>query len=521
MKPSNTYLTITIGPIYKTFKNVRKIRELWASSYIFSFISKRIIEEILKIDKQAILSPHYDAKTPIGIGLYPDRIFLKASSQLTIATIEEFKKRIYEEVAQWFNDTSAEQFLSVYFRIYSVEYLLDELQNPVKVGNDLLDVAELRSTWELEESTNLLLKFLRSVNTQKVNNEKWIIGHLAEKDINREVRFESIPEISTRAISTINTKLYKDLVKKYCYTDKDIDEDESFIKDLQKGLNLKGKPEIFKNYHKYVCIVKADGDKVGKYIKSIKADYENEINALSIALYNWLVESSRLIKEYMGIPIYIGGDDVLFLAPVVGTNGVNIVELTNKINISFVEHFKTLPERIDDKGNLIKPTLSFGLSITYYKFSLFEALDKADILLRKAKETRNTCTISLLKHSGSHFDISLPNNSTTGIRESFNEAEKYFADDKSFISSIIHHFRKNEEVYRIIGHDALKVTNFLKNNFDNEKHKKFVECVAKLCFNVYKKNNGTAGKNESKKSVDEIYSLLRILKFLKGQDDGK
>lgn len=517
----NTYLAITIGPIYTTFQNVRKTRELWAASYIFSYISKRIIEEILKIDNQAILSPHYDANTPIGIGLYPDRIFSKASSKLSIATIEGFKKEIYAEIAIWFNNTSAEQFLSEYFRIYSIEYLLNESENPLIEGNKLLDTVELRTTWELEESTNLLFKFLRSVNTQKINNVKWILSHLTEKDIFGEVRFESLPEIGTRPISTINTNLYKNLVKKYCYSDKDIDEDDGFIKDLQKGLNLKDKPEIFKNYHKYVCIVKADGDKVGKYIKAINADYENEINAISTALYNWGVESSKLIKGYSGIPIYIGGDDVLFLAPVVGKDGESIVELIEKLNNSFVQHFLQLPEKVDDKGKVIKPTLSFGLSITYYKFPLFEALKKADSLLDKAKETRNTCSISLLKHSGSHFDISLLNDSSTGIRKSFNEAATYFSDDKSFISSIIHHFRQNEEIYRIIGDNPQKVTNFLKNNFDNEKFKKFVECAANLCSNVYSCNNGTAGKDESEKSVDEIHSLLRILKFLKGQDDGK
>lgn len=516
-----TYLAITVGPIYKTFQNVRKTRELWAASYIFSFISKRLIEEINVVDKSAILSPHYDADTPVGIGLFPDRIFLKANNLITIQIIESFKSKIYKEVSLWFNDQSAEEFLKKYFRIYSVKYLLDESENPLIKGNILLDTAELRSSWELKESTNLLLKFLRSVNTIKVNNQKWIHGHLAEKDIRGEIRFESMPEISTRAISKINAGLYKALVEKYCYKDEDIDGDDGFIKDLQKGLNLRGGPEIFKNYHKYVCIVKADGDKVGKYIKAINTDYENEINSLSTALFNWGVESSNLVKQYTGIPIYIGGDDVLFLAPVVGTNDKTIIELTTEINNSFVKHFENLPERKEDDGEIIKPTLSFGLSITYYKFPLFEALDKADALLYKAKEDRNNCTISLLKHSGSHFDLSLPNDSTTGIRKSFNKAEKYFTADKSFMSSIIYHFRQNEEVYRIIGEDELKVTNFLKNNFDNKKQEKFVECVASLCYNVYLKYNGTLGQDESQKSVDEIYSLLRILKFLKGLEDGK
>lgn len=516
------YIAITIGPIYNTFKNVRKTRELWAASYIFSYISKGLLEKILEKDEKAILSPHYNKENPIGIGLYPDRIFLKSNNQINISAIEEFKVEIFKEIAFWMNEPSALTFLSNYFRIYIVEYMLGESENPLIAGNNFLDTAELRSNWELEESANLLLKFLRSVNTLKTNNRKWILDHLREKDIYGEVRFESMPEIGSRPLREINPNLYKGLVNQYCYQDKDIDDgEEGFIKDLQKGLNLKDKPDIFKNYHKYVCIVKADGDKVGKYISAIRTDCENGIHELSTALYNWGVDSSALIKAYSGIPIYIGGDDVLFLAPVVGVNKKSILDLTYEINNSFVKHFATLPTRVDDKGDLIRPTLSFGVSITYYKFPLFEALDKADFLLHQAKETRNNCSISLLKHSGSHFNLSLPNESNAGIRKSFNETEKYFTEDKSFISSIIHHFRQNEEVYRIVGNDPLKVLNFLKNNFDTDKHKKFVECLANLCFNVYLKNNGTAGQAESEKSIEEIYSLLRILKFLKGQEDGK
>ena len=38
------YIALTIGPIYKTLKNAKKPKELFARSYIFSYIMKNIIK---------------------------------------------------------------------------------------------------------------------------------------------------------------------------------------------------------------------------------------------------------------------------------------------------------------------------------------------------------------------------------------------------------------------------------------------------------------------------------------------
>jgi len=515
------YIAITIGPIYKTFQNVRKTRELWAASYIFSYISKRLTEELIFIDKDCMVVPAYKKDTPKGIGLFPDRIFLKYSNTLSLDVIKKSRTNVLSEVAAWIKKANSFNFLDKYFRIYAVEYAISGKENPLVVGNILLDTAELRTNWETEETTNVLLHFFRDVNTIKVNNKKWINDHLAEKDIFDEIRFESLPEISTRAIRNIKTDKYKELVKKYCYKDNDLDLDDSFIKDLQKILNEKNSNEPFKNYHKYVCIVKADGDKVGKYITAIENEFEAELSKLSKCLFNWGLESASLIQHYSGVPVYIGGDDLLFLAPVNGKNNQTIIQLTESLNACFKKNFEALPIRKDENNKDIRPTLSFGVSITYYKYPLFEALAKADELLYKSKKTRNTCSISLLKHSGSSFDISLSNNEDNVITNAFLDTNTYFIVNKSFVSSIIHHLVENEGVYRLIAHEEEKVILFLLNNFEEEQYKPFVKSIARLCYRIYNKNNGTGSKENSERSIREIYSLLRILKFLNGQEDGK
>lgn len=517
----SNYMAITLGPIYKTFENVRKTREIWAASYIFSFISKRLIEYIRTIDKTLIIVPSYDPDSLKGIGLYPDRIFLKKSDVISVRQIEDAKNSALDEVATWINNQNAKKFLSAYFRIYSVEYSTGINENPLLAGNNLLDTAELRNSWEQRESLNLLLNFFRSVNTLKVDGKKWISDHFEEKDVFGEVRFESIPEISTRDIRHVNPAGYRELVKKYCYQSGESDEDEeNLMMEMKNLFNKRGKPEVFKNYHKYICVVKADGDKVGKYIKAIRGDYEKELKNLSASLFKWGDETAKLILGYGGTPIYIGGDDVLFLAPVVGHTNDNIVELLATVNDSFVRCFSALPLLTADDVQ-IKPTLSFGVSITYYKFPLSEALMKADQQLHRAKINRNTCCISLVKHSGSSFEIELPNSKTDPVRNAYLDAGRYFTEDSAFVSSIIHHFRQNTGVYRIIGNDRDRVSNFLKKNFEDIKHEDFVNSVANLCYEIYTVNNGCAGNEESEKSTGEIYNFLRILKFLNGQEDGK
>ena len=78
------YTAINIGPILQTFSMVRKPRELWAASYMFSYLMKFIIEELAKsgyeIISPAKLSPEAD-KT---IGLYPDRVFVKGEVKQTL-----------------------------------------------------------------------------------------------------------------------------------------------------------------------------------------------------------------------------------------------------------------------------------------------------------------------------------------------------------------------------------------------------------------------------------------------------
>src|SRR5690606_32717211 len=113
---------------------------------------------------------------------------------------------------------------------------------------------------------------------------------------------------------------------------------------------------------------------------------------------------AKLISSYGGVPVYIGGDDALFFAPV-RYGEKDIYMLIDQIDEAF---HKSLTEA----GISNKPSLSVGISIAYYKHPLVENLERSrDKLFGKAKNfqfkngKKNAVACLVQKHSGHQFEI--------------------------------------------------------------------------------------------------------------------
>jgi CRISPR-associated protein Cmr2 len=52
---NTTYTAITIGPILKTFFEAKRTRAVWAASYFYSWISRRILEDSVNQEMQVFL----------------------------------------------------------------------------------------------------------------------------------------------------------------------------------------------------------------------------------------------------------------------------------------------------------------------------------------------------------------------------------------------------------------------------------------------------------------------------------
>ena len=118
----------------------------------------------------------------------------------------------------------------------------------------------------------------------------------------------------------------------------------------------------------YYAIIVLDGDGMGKRINEClsEADPEKAHLEFSKTISEFASSVSPIVKKYLGFPIYMGGDDVLALAP-----------LSTAVDLSaeLAQEFKCIT----------RGTASAGLAIVHHNHPLGNALDTARGAESKAK----------------------------------------------------------------------------------------------------------------------------------------
>lgn len=473
------YIALTIGPIYKTLKNAKKTRELWGGSYMFSYIMKNIIQEF---KNREFVVPYIDEhifESGKEVGLFHDRFIFKAQE----GDFQKLEERIDTVLSDFAQKSKIDKtYLKNYLQINFIEKELDEEVNPIIELTPYLDAQELFFQ-TFQNDKNLLEGFLR--DPIKVN--KFLVQDAFGT---KRKSFPSLPEIA----------MY-DLKKNF-----DI---ASMLKDdeLEVYEDKLLKDEV-KPYHKYIAIVHADGDSMGKVVESLKS--QTDFNAFSKNLFDYCSDSHALIKGFGGQTIFAGGDDLLFFAPVVNDKKTifNLCEeISERFNTIF-QNYTTTP----------KPTLSFGVSITYYKFPLYEALESSrNLLFGKAKnEVKNNIAFSVTKHSGQTFESVIHK----GNKEVYDNFLVFTSnidgseDMDNFLHSIHHKIDTYRTTIDLIGKDKDRLKNFFDNYFNEEVHKSyrsFFEALIDFIHVVYSDD-----KIKKDEKLKLIYASLRFIKFIKG-----
>lgn len=517
------YTAINIGPIIKTLGMARKPRELWAASYLFSYLMKCIVDQI---PEEKLLSPaKVKGDSPKGVGLYPDRVF---AVDIDAKTITESAKKSFFDVLK------ADEKIWDYYNIMYVDYQPqkdDEKESiAIEVLNNRLNILELcnyTKNVDCITAARTLLNVEKSVLLHKFfdSNEYETLGEIAAKELQKEVS-----EIQwSDFVNALKSKDNKDSAVAY--------------KKLPK--------DKLKSYHKYICVVQADGDNVGKTVSHPQLENGN-IKRLSDLLLKFGEDAADKIKKNGGFPIYAGGDDLLFIAPVVAKkdNGdtATIFDLIKDIDKSFepvkkmVTGYRTSngePLK-DKKGEAIVPSLSFGVSVSYYKYPLYEALESARLLLEDiAKDKyetgnlvgKNAIAFKLQKHSGSGFDIAFSkihdekNPFWTKLTTLINKTE-----DGNTVSAVAHKIRNNYDLVKMVL--SSKNRQRLDAMFD-----KILECKGTSYFDAVKdimpdvyegidnhsiyieKIHGESDAEYEKSRYGyALYNVLRIAKFIKGEE---
>jgi len=464
------YAGITIGPIYNTLLKARKTKELWAASYIFSFVMREIAKKFK--DKNFILPYVKDEVFTIkDVGIFNDRMIFEAEG----IEDSDIKSAIDEAIKKLSEKTGLDiDYLKRYIQI---SYVIEN----VTEGNIVEAIYKYLDTKELFFETPTYDKFKEFF--KRLNKTALVKEAFGEE----HKRFTSLLEIS---LADVMDNELREIVSSQDEKDINIFED----KDLNKKYN-------FQNYHKYVAIVQVDGDNMGEVNKLLNNASNDEYENLSKDLFNFVKKSIEEIKNFGGFVVYAGGDDLLFFAPIKNKDK-NILDLMFTLD----EIYKKNMKKWNDKLQTTKTTLSFGINISYYKFPMYEALKNAQkLLFNKAKDIKNAAAIEVIKHSGQVFEAIIK-------KENVEELKSLINNQYKFDTSIIYKIDTYKNVLNLLN-DQDRFRAFFKNYF-NENYSKNRDFYNLIADTMYKMK-----KSDYPNYLQTIYFLLRFNKFIRTKDD--
>ncbi|KAA6314221.1 hypothetical protein EZS27_035131, partial [termite gut metagenome] len=280
-------------PIISTMSLARRPRELWSASYLFSYLMECIIEFVPK--EATIISPEKidenDKKSEVG--LYPDRIFIKDMelsmiNEMTEKALKKFSERIKISLEDVKN----------YFNIMGVSLKAEYDKETIDTLNKRLTVLELNNRTVTNQAYERVNELIQNVTHSP------LFPHTFDRGI-----FQSLAKIATHELKD---KLMEE-------------KDDDVIYKQIKDKRISG----YKSYHKYFCIVYADGDNISKIVSSLD---DGKLEKFSGNLLQFGISAFDIIKKYGGMPIYAGGDDLLFIAPVASSPNNNIFNLISQLD---------------------------------------------------------------------------------------------------------------------------------------------------------------------------------------------
>lgn len=519
------YQALTIGPIHRTTQKAESLKGLWAASFIFSFLMKSIIERLILsgVYKEDFVIPLVTDDRifePIeGAGLFPDRLIFRTDEnnyskiisaidltleELVCLTKDNLKARITH-----FDENKYRDYLEKYLVLSAVALELSETANIIEECNKALSILELEQPLISEEPVDYLHELIEIINKTPI----------AEKAGLSQNRFPSIYEISTNELCLISKEDYE-LVLSY-YPDED--DDASILKELKAFFSTQ-----FKLRHKYIAIISADGDNMGKVVEYIYQKDRSLVKEVDRILLDFNIEAVKTISSYGGKSIYLGGDDLLFFAPVSFGEEKNVFKLVDELSKKYEDKFDLLFQKCEefdysfwmkeDHTKLKQPTISFGISISYYKYPMFESLNLASKLLHEAKRGRkNAISFQVTKRSGNYFKATISKD-TNLYRDKFVASLNISIEDDSFLNSVHYQLHRTEHVIlsALLEEDKEVVSNYFDNFFNEPIHGKKEE------FMTYVKDFlwATFGEvKNAKEALNIVYSTLRTVQFINQKDN--
>ncbi len=489
------YIGITLGPIDRIAQYSRSTRSIWASSYIFSFLAKKIVEKLLgkytsyKIKKEDFLKPVItdDMLNHSPIGRFPDQYVFKVNDNSVLKTnnVYEIAEKILDDIADNIkkDDKEIKKIIKQVIKVYVVEKTYET--QPVSVVEDfqaMFDAMECRDAYVMQGYENKFAEYFDKTDTILLTEA------YKEKGNNDYRMFTSILE---------------------CSAGKELDQIE------ENNTEYTLAP-----YQKYIAFVAADGDYFGK---TISCDTTN-----SSLLDKFNQQLREKVEGYGGQVIFQGGDDVLFFAPIFSPkekdqnsdqesqiHPQDIFSLINEIDRLFeTEVLKNIDENSKSHFKNM-PSFSYGVAIAYYKHPMAETRARALQLLHDCKENgRNAIKWEVMKHSGQTYGGMIkknaPGTETEQLKQMLNIIKNSTSDvDNNFLHSITHWLIKNGAILTHILQQSDKkdlLNNYFDNSFDEPVHDKKTDFI-----NAIKSFLLIEGLE---KPHEKLHALLRYVELL-------
>ncbi len=527
------YAGITFGPVLELLSATYTPAGLWFSSYFFSrFIRSFAMMlqekgyEIITLQKGYLIKDHLKDR---GVGKYHDRIYLRGNrtpkeirqdiietkniviDENTAMLMDGFKKAdkpVFEDDISIF----LHDFLQIHYVVFSEKDFTGK--GLAKTMADTLDALELSQRISSEPHPNILFQFAEG-NPYKGSND--YLRHYAPLV---EASWEEAFRIASRGES-IRIRDIGFISSNGKFTSKDIE-------------SKTAKPE---KTEKYFAIVQCDGDNMGKLISGeTGADNLDEqvsrIQAFSSKCMTYTERAYDLVSSSGGFLIYAGGDDLLFLSPIISGN-TNIWKLCREIAVEF--------NRIFNPNGTSEASLSLGISINYYKFPLYEAFqdalgllfEEAKIFTRGKGNAKNNGAIRIHKASGQSMGLVLCMDTNGNPDQIEIKADTLFQqfltlidlfksnDTKKtneLITSVLFHIEHQKSLFNEAMKNGLDIHQLLANIFDGPVHgeaEKLIDIIENIVTASWKAFHEQKLKSLGGDSpIDAVTSMLRMAKFL-------
>lgn len=492
----STYIGITLGPIARVMSYTQSTRSFWAASYFFTYLAKKIIEPFISTEDYSVKRPFLKPQIQPsmwtirdGVGRFPDQYIFQAQP----GDFEKLRARIPvvfaglgRAIAQKTDETREEKivdYLKSTIKVYVLEKKIDEKEKKEIVDEfqQAFSYMECQDRFPTKESFNYLFDFF-------------------DKVIGSELTLDAFGKHPVRMFDTIiecaaSQAVNKKLIERRClFQDNEV--------------------EKLPSHYKYIAFVAADGDHVGKALLK----FGDTMGAI-------LIEFNRGVKTivhgYGGQVVYQGGDDLVFFAPV-----ENIFSLIKEIDTLFQDNvrqkvdglYQEMAQAGQKEEELPKrPSLSFGVSISYYKHPMAEAIALADSLLEKAKDSgRNRIAWNIRKHSGQSIQAVFDKNHPEVYAILLDILEKAKKEEEIFLHSLIHYLLLHQSILIHIlskGKEAKAcLENYMESSFDDAehvRHKPFMEQARSFLLEAVR-----GGKTQAEEAIPQLQALLKYVELI-------